>query len=212
MKGAIWKREDLPRLIKAVLSRRKPKLLEDKDAAYRHGAVLIPLFWEAGEYKVLFTKRTDTVEAHRGQISFPGGRIDEEDCSLLDTALRETEEEIGLPRHVVTILGRSDDARTLSSNYIVHAFVGLIPYPFPFRLNAGEVKKLVEVPFSLFLDVEEIIPVEYEGKIYQNLAYNYDGEVVWGATARIIRNLVEILLSSLGNSALINEDGCYCGK
>jgi 8-oxo-dGTP pyrophosphatase MutT (NUDIX family) len=199
MKDEILKSEDLPRLIKAVLSRRTPKLMEDKDALYRHGAVLIPLFRDDREYKVLFTKRTDTVEAHRGQISFPGGRIDEEDRSLLDTALRETEEEIGMPREAVTVLGRSDDVRTLSSNYIVHPFVGLIPYPYPFRLNAGEVKRLVEIPFRLFLDTEEIIPVEYDGRIYQNLAYQHDGEVVWGATARIMRNLVEILRGSLNN-------------
>ena len=199
MRGEIWKRKDLPEFIQTVLSRRKPRLIEDRDAVYRHGAVLIPLFRDDEEYKVLFTKRTDTVEAHRGQISFPGGRIDEEDRSLLDTALRETEEEVGIPRHAVTVLGRSDDAQTLSSNYIVHAFVGVIPYPFRFRLNAGEVKRLVEVPFRLFLDAEEIIPVEYDGKIYENLAYKYDGEVIWGATARIMHNLVEILLSSAGS-------------
>ena len=77
--------------------------------------------------------------------------------------------------------------------------MGVIPYPFRFRLNAGEVKRLVEVPFRLFLDAEEIIPVEYDGKIYENLAYKYDGEVIWGATARIMHNLVEILLSSAGS-------------
>jgi len=199
MNEEILKSEDLPGLIKAVLSRRRPKFMEDGDALYRHGAVLIPLFRDDGEYKVLFTKRTDTLEAHRGQISFPGGRIDEEDRSLLDTALRETEEEIGMPREAVTVLGRSDDVRTLSSNYIVHAFVGLIPYPYPFRLNEGEVKRLVEIPFRLFLHTEEIIPVEYDGRIYQNVAYQYDGEVVWGATARIMRNLVEILRESLNS-------------
>lgn len=197
MNDEILKSEDLPLRIEAVLSRRTPKLLEDKDGLYRHGAVLIPLLREGGEYKVLFTKRTDTVEAHRGQISFPGGRIDEEDRTLLDTALRETEEEIGLPRETVKVLGRADDASTLSSNYIVHPFVGLIPYPYAFRLNAGEVKQLVIVPLSLFFGAEEILPVEYEGKIYQNLAYRCEGEVVWGATARIMRNLVEILRGSL---------------
>lgn len=199
MKDEILKSEALPGLIKAALSRRTPKLLEDKDGLYRHGAVLIPLFRGDGECKVLFTKRTDTVESHRGQISFPGGRIEEEDRSLLDTALRETEEEIGLSRQTVGVLGRIDDVRTLSSNYIVHPFVGLIPYPYPFRLNGGEVKRLVEIPFTLFLHTEEIIPVEYDGRIYQNLAYRYDGEVVWGATARIMRNLVEILRGSLNS-------------
>lgn len=203
MRNEVWKREDLPLWIKSVLARRTPRLIEDEDAAYRHGAVLVPFFGDGGEYKVLFTKRSDTVEAHKGQMSFPGGRIDEQDHSLLDTALRETEEEIGLSRQAVTVLGRSDDARTLSSNYIVHPFVGLIPHPYPFHLNAGEVRKLIEVPFELFFDTEEIIPVEYESRIYRNLAYRYDGEVIWGATARIMHNLVEILLSSLGSGGLL---------
>jgi 8-oxo-dGTP pyrophosphatase MutT (NUDIX family) len=196
MKNEMLKREDLPLHVKAVLSCRRPKLVEDNKSLYKHGAVLIPLFRDGTEYRVLFTKRTDTVEVHRGQISFPGGRIDEEDRSLLDTALRETEEEIGLPRQAVAVLGRIDDTRTVSSNYIVHPFVGLIPYPYPFRLNAGEVKKLVEVPFSIFFGEKEDIPVEYEGEVYRNLAYSYGGEVIWGATARIMRNFVEILISS----------------
>ena len=75
--------------------------------------------------------------------------------------------------------------------------MGLIPHPYPFHLNAGEVRKLIEVPFERFFDAEEIIPVEYEGRIYQNLAYRYDGEVIWGATARIMQNLVQILRESL---------------
>lgn len=197
MKIQLSKTEDLPRLIKEVLSNRTPKLLEDQDALQKHGAVLIPLFKEGGEYKVLFTKRTDTVETHRGQISFPGGRIDAGDRTLLDTALRETEEEIGLARDAVTVLGRADDAGTLSSNYIVHPFVGLIPYPYPFRLSSEEVKQLIKAPLSLFFDMEAILDVEYEGKIYRNLAYTCDGEVIWGATARIMRNLVEILREAL---------------
>jgi len=196
MKDDFLERDDLPLRIKAVLSDRTPQVLENRDFVYRHGAVLIPLFRDGREYRVLFTKRTDTVEAHKGQISFPGGRIEKTDLSLLDTALRETEEEIGLSRQAVTVLGRSDDAYTLSSNYIVHPFVGLIPYPYPFRLNAGEVKKLVEVPLELFFRTGEVMAVEYEGKIFQNLAYAYEGEVVWGATARIMRSLVEILKES----------------
>ena len=93
----------------------------------------------------------------------------------------------------MTVLGRIDDARTLSSNYIIHSFVGKIPFPYSFRTNSGEVEKVVTVPLKLFFGEEEILPVEYEGKIYENLAYRFDGEVIWGATARIMRNLVEIL-------------------
>ena len=186
-------RDDLPLRIRALLSRRKPGLIEDRGAVYRHGAVLIPLFRDREEYKILFTKRTDTLEAHKGQMSFPGGRSDEEDRSLLDTALRESEEEVGLLRQDVTVLGRIDDARTLSSDYIIHSFVGQIPYPYLFLLNEGEVEKVIEVPLRLFFAGGEILPVEYEGRSYRNLAYTFDGEVIWGATARIMRNFVEIL-------------------
>jgi 8-oxo-dGTP pyrophosphatase MutT (NUDIX family) len=192
----ILQEEDLALCIRRVLSCRTPKLIEDKQARHRHAAVLIPLFRDKGEYRILLTKRTDTVESHKGQISFPGGRVDEEDASLLDTALRETQEEIGLPRQSVEVLGRMDDARTMASDYIVHPFVGVIPYPYAFALSAQEVKKLIRVPFSLFLAPEKSIPVEYGGRTYQSPAYTYDGEVIWGATARIMRNLVEILLSS----------------
>jgi len=196
MKDGMLDSDDLPVRIKEILSGRAPKGIENKEALYRHGVVLIPLFRDRGEYKVLFTKRTHTVEVHKGQMSFPGGRIDEDDRSLLDTALRESEEEIGLPRQAVSVLGRIDDARTLSSNYIIHSFVGKIPYPYPFRPNSGEVEKVIAVPLRLFFGGEEILPVEYEGRIYRNLAYTFDGEVIWGATARIMKNFVEILLAS----------------
>ena len=186
-------RDDLPRRIRELLRAREPAVIENRGGPYRHGVVLIPLFRDRGEYKVLFTKRTDTVEVHKGQMSFPGGRIDDGDRSLLETALRESEEEIGLMREAVTVLGRIDDAYTLASNYIIHSFVGLIPYPYPFRPNAGEVEKVIEVPLKLFFEKEEILPVEYEGRVYQNLAYAFDGEVIWGATARIMKNFVEIL-------------------
>jgi 8-oxo-dGTP pyrophosphatase MutT (NUDIX family) len=118
MMNEMLDRDDLFLRIQNLLSRRTPRLIEDREALQKHGAVLIPLFRDRGEYKILFTKRTDTVEVHKGQMSFPGGRIDEGDRSLLDTALRESEEEIGLLRQAVTVLGRIDDARTLSSNYI----------------------------------------------------------------------------------------------
>ncbi|MBN2033711.1 MAG: CoA pyrophosphatase [Deltaproteobacteria bacterium] len=193
MRDEILDHEDLPSHILELLRRRKPTLIEDREALYRHGAVLIPLFMEGEEYKILFTKRSDTLEDHRGQMSFPGGRIDEKDCSFLDAALRESEEEIGLARRNVTVLGRLDDVRTLSSNYVIHSFVGRIPHPYEFRANSAEVERIIPVPLRLFFGKEEILPVEYEGMIYRNLSYTFSGEIIWGATARIMRNFVGIL-------------------
>lgn len=192
--------KELPWVIRDLLNRRTPKPVVGQGSLLRKAAVLVPLFKAQSEYKVLFTKRTDTVEAHKGQISFPGGRIEEEDGSPLETALREADEEIGLSRKDVTVLGQMDDARTVSSNYIVYPFVGLIPYPYAFKASVQEVKELLEVPFQVFLSNNscgETCPVVYEGATYRTLAYRYKGEVIWGATARIMQNLVEILSGSL---------------
>jgi len=139
------------------------------------------------------------VEAHKGQISFPGGRVDKRDGSLMETALREANEEIGLRRKDVEILGRTDDMRTMSSNYIVHPFAGFIPYPYDFRINSNEVEALLTVPLEIFLDRGSTMPVEYQGATYQGFTYTYGGAVIWGATARIMQNLVDILLSLVGS-------------
>jgi 8-oxo-dGTP pyrophosphatase MutT (NUDIX family) len=192
--------EELPWIIRDLLNRRAPKPIEEQGFSLKRAAVLIPLFKAASEYRILFTKRTDSVEAHKGQISFPGGRIEEEDGSPLETALREADEEIGLSRKDVTVLGQMDDARTLSSNYIVYPFVGLIPYPYEFKTSAMEVKELLDVPFEVFLSGDsagENTPVVYEGATYQSLAYRYEGEVIWGATARIMQNLVNLVKRKL---------------
>ena len=188
--------KELPWIIRDLLNSRVPKPIQEQGASLRRAAVLIPLFKAASEYRILFTKRTEGVEAHKGQISFPGGRIEEEDGSPLETALREADEEIGLSRKDVTVLGRMDDARTLSSNYIVHPFVGLIPFPYEFKTSVREVKELLDVPFQVFLSAnsaDENTPVVYEGATYRGLAYRYKGEVIWGATARIMQNLVELV-------------------
>ena len=188
--------KELPWIIRDLLNARSPRPIEEQGSMLRHAAVLIPLFKAESEYRVLFTKRTDSVEAHKGQISFPGGRIEEEDGSPLETALREADEEIGLSRKDVTVLGQMDDARTVSSNYVVHPFVGLIPYPYDFKTSVQEVKDILEVPFLVFLSGDssgESYPVVYEGVTYQSLAYRYKGEVIWGATARIMQNLVDLV-------------------
>lgn len=191
---------DLPWIIRDLLNSRPRKAIEEHGASLRRAAVLIPLFKTASEYRILFTKRTDTVDEHKGQISFPGGKIEDEDASPLETALREADEEIGLSRKDVTVLGQMDDARTLSSNYIVHPFVGLIPYPYDFKTSVQEVRELIEVPFQVFLSGDSAggnTPVVYEGVTYQSLAYYHRGEVIWGATARIMRNLVDLVKGKL---------------
>jgi 8-oxo-dGTP pyrophosphatase MutT (NUDIX family) len=121
------------------------------DSEHTPSAVVLPLFYKNGEHWVLFIKRTVTVEHHKGQISFPGGRREPEDHSLLDTALRELNEEIGVPSTAVEILGELDDSITLTSNYIISTFVGVIPYPYKYILDPKEIAYLIEIPISALL-------------------------------------------------------------
>ena len=196
----IQDKENLPNLIREVLSVREPKRIHDGQSSYRHAGVLIPILEDNGTHKILFTKRTDRVEHHKGQISFPGGSVDEEDSSSLETALRESEEEIGLSREDVEVLGRIDDTLTLASDFIVHPFVGLVPYPYDFIINEREVERLIIVPIDVFQNENSrnnIYTVEFEGETYHTQAYEYNGDVIWGATARMIENFMGIIARKL---------------
>jgi len=161
----------------------------------RPAAVLVPLFKDNGAWRVLFTKRTESVEHHKGQISFPGGSPDPEDIDLCATALRETEEEIGLAREAVSILGAMDPIKTIT-NYLVHSFVGVIPYPYPFRLNDNEVERLITPSLEVLIQ-EASSQQPQQGGL--NLTFNRQGEVIWGATARILYRLLD--------AAFLNDKG-----
>lgn len=190
--------DGLPDMIRRALAGRVHRAIDDPNR--RRAAVLIPILEDGGEHKVLFTKRTNRVDAHKGQISFPGGRVDREDPSAEAAALREAEEEIGLDRREVEILGRLDDAVTLVSDFIVHPFVGLIPYPYPFRISPEEVERILLAPFSLFFprgEAGRVTPIRWDGGVVESLSYPFEGEVIWGATARIMRSFVEILGTSV---------------
>jgi 8-oxo-dGTP pyrophosphatase MutT (NUDIX family) len=164
------------------------------DANLMPAAVLIPLFVREGEYNLLFTRRTETVEHHKGQISFPGGRRDPEDPDLLATALREAEEEMGIRRKDVRIVGELDDICTVT-NFCVTPFVGLIPYPYPFQVNLHEIEEVLEIPLAVLLNKahfrEEIR--ERSGQSYPAFFYQYKHHAIWGATARILKQLLDLL-------------------
>jgi len=187
----------LPEVISGVLDGRKPKVLDRLGAAgYRHAGVLLPLLEEEGVCKVLFTERTHRVEHHKGQISFPGGGVEERDASLEHTVLRETYEEIGLSHRHIEILGRIDDALTLASNFVIHPFVGWVVSLDGLTINPAEVKQVIKAPLTLFCanrSETRRYPVEYEGIIYETSVFEYGNHVIWGATARMMENFVEIL-------------------
>ena len=181
-------------LIKERLKSEEIKTIGNVDTSYKHAAVLIPFFREDDTLKVLFTKRTLNVEHHKGQISFPGGAVDEQDTSFLDTALRETEEEIGINSSHVSVLGRVDDVIAKASDFIIHPFVGTIPYPYNFKLSQAEVDRIIKVPLRVFDPVNSTAAgnIVDPGNV-KSPVYEYKGEIIWGATARIMANVMRMI-------------------
>ncbi len=178
--------------IRTILSSRKRRVIEHPP--FSHAAVLVPLFKKGGDCHLLFTKRSEQVKYHKGEISFPGGVVDEEDLELINTALREADEEIGLKKSDVQILGILDDIVTITE-FIVTPIVGLFPYPYPFKVSEVEIAELIEVPLSSLLrgqcfSEKEIIRGGQEEVVY---AYQYGKHTIWGATARILRQFLEIV-------------------
>jgi len=153
-------------------------------------AVLIPLFYNQGQYYVLFTERSAEVNFHKGQVCFPGGTQEPSDSSLLQTALREIEEEISLKAKDVEILGELDDSVTLTSNYVISPFVAFIPHPYPFKAEGREIREIFSVPLSFLMDEANFKQDSY--------AYEYDGHIIWGATAGILKQFMDLLKSESG--------------
>ena len=166
-----------------------------QDPRYRRAAVLIPLFKKNGEYHILFTRRTDKVEHHKGQISFPGGRQDKEDKDLLATALREAREEMGIEEKHVRILGELDDICTVSTDFCVSPFVALLPYPYPYKVNRQEIEEVIEAPLSGLLDSRRFRQelFEKDGQAFPVYFYQHQGHTIWGATAKILKQLLDLL-------------------
>jgi 8-oxo-dGTP pyrophosphatase MutT (NUDIX family) len=161
----------------------------------RLAAVLVPLYQHNGDYGVIFTQRSDTVYHHRGQISFPGGGHEVHDVSLQDTALRESAEEIGLQPAHVQVLGQLDDLLTTGSNYLVRPFVGILPYPYPFILDCRETTSIIEVPLA-WLRQHNPPCQEYRhhaGRLVQSFFFDYNGHIIWGATAKITKQFLDLL-------------------
>ena len=158
----------------------------------RRAGVLAPLFVRDGALWVMLTKRTESVEKHRGQIAFPGGGQEEEDASLYATALRETEEEIGVAPSDVRYLGSLSPLTTVT-DYYVEPYVGAIPHPYPFRLQESEIAELVEVPIRALLDPAALETRAFPERPELVLFYHYGERVIWGATARMLKELLDAL-------------------
>lgn len=180
--------------IRSVLKNYQPSKLPD-DGSIR-GAVLVPLFEKENALYLLLTKRTESLSSHKGQISFPGGKKDQLDTTLVSTALRETKEEIGIDSSKIEILGELDQIKTYGSNVLLSPFVGKIDYPFTLKVNQNEVQEIIEIPF------DELISSENWSKKEVQLAgqgdkyiwyFFYKNWIVWGATAKILKRFLTII-------------------
>jgi 8-oxo-dGTP pyrophosphatase MutT (NUDIX family) len=178
--------------LRNILNTRERQTINCPD--YVRAAVIVPLFNKEGSCHILFTKRTEEVKHHKGQISFPGGAFDEEDGDLRKTALRETFEEIGLNEKDVRIIGTLDDIVT-STKFVVTPFVGYFSYPYRFRLSPREIDELIEVPLSFMFDPECFSAREHvEGELREIVfTYQYGKHAIWGATARILKQFLALI-------------------
>lgn len=153
--------------------------------------MLVPLFLAAGEEPhAVFTRRCTGLRRHAGEISFPGGRRDPEDADLSVTALREAEEEIGLAREEVRLLGQLEPTPTWVTNYVIHPFVALIPAGRAWELSPQEVDAVLELPVRVLQKSRTRTRMERRGIEFETDAYVVGEHLIWGATARILENLL----------------------
>jgi 8-oxo-dGTP pyrophosphatase MutT (NUDIX family) len=176
-----------------------PLLLQNKGKP-KPAAVLIPLLREGAAWQILFTRRNDDLPEHSGQVAFPGGRTDAGDTSPEGTALREAWEEIGLQPEDVHILGRLKNYLTIT-NYLVTPIVGIIPWPYALQLEIREVSRTFTIPLDWLMNPnnhEERLRLLPEPNPPVKVIYFklYDGELLWGASARLTLALIRALTQS----------------
>ncbi len=163
----------------------------------RPAAVLLPLFFDQGEWHLLFIRRPTNMEEHSGQVAFPGGRVDAYDASPEVAALREAHEEIGLRAQDVRILGSLKRLLTVT-NYSITPFVGLIPWPYQLNPSPHEVSRVFSIPLNWLADKQHFSiqshHVSFTDEPVQVIVYHeYQGEVLWGASARIVHCFLDAL-------------------
>ena len=161
----------------------------------RVAGVLIPVIERGANLSVLLTQRSAELKHHAGQVSFPGGRMEEHDSDVVETALRETHEEVGIPPQSIAVVGYLPPMPTVTG-YAVTPVVGLVGDDVPLRIDRTEVEYAFEVPLSFLLDSRNELALEreYLGRRIPTVEFHYEGERIWGATAHILIELRKILL------------------
>jgi len=182
-----------------IIGRLEPLLLGQDEAAAMdapgstEAAVLIPVYEQAGDLTAVFTKRRDDLRRHAGEISFPGGRQDFADEDLRITALRESEEEIGLPRDAVNLVGALPPVGTFVTGYKVFPFVGVIEPGHEWTPEPREVDEVLELSLRALVEGYEMQRLLRKGLPIKTPTYTVGRHFVWGATARIVEHLLERL-------------------
>jgi 8-oxo-dGTP pyrophosphatase MutT (NUDIX family) len=181
--------------VREALAKRTPQAPSTEGVA---AAVLIMLFEKDGEPWVVFTKRSDSVRHHKGEISFPGGVRDPEDASLADTAVREAVEELGIDPADVEILGELDDLPTFVSGFVISPFVALVPEKEVYDHSPDEIAEVIRVPLAHLAEIQREATWERDGYEFTTQVFDVDGNVIWGATGRILSNFLSWVGPALG--------------
>ncbi|OEU62505.1 MAG: coenzyme A pyrophosphatase [Desulfuromonadales bacterium C00003094] len=179
-----------PAAVQAALARHACRSIDP--GVLRPAAVLLTFYPKDGSDTLLFTRRTEHLPDHAGEISFPGGRWQEGDADLTATALRETEEEMGVAPQDVTVLGQLDDFVSVYG-YHVTPFVGTLPTAYPFRVDPREIAEVIEVPLEKLCDpkIYHTESWEHKGRLHPVGFFSIGQHPIWGLTAAVLRQFLQ---------------------
>lgn len=181
--------------LRDILARRPA--IEIDAPQHRRACVLIPLIRKNGGWAILFTRRAEDLAAHAGQIAFPGGAVEEGE-TLEQAAVREAEEEVGIPAKAVELIGRLDDIIT-HSGFLVAPFAGVIHEPLEYVMQESEVVEIFEVPVEALLDVRnpEVRWVPFRAKQYPAYFYHHGPYEIWGLTGRMLKAFLDLVWQAI---------------
>lgn len=173
----------------------KVRVQLDAPSDWIRAAVFLPLFRRDNQWNILFTRRTERVGTHKGQISFPGGKAEYRDDDLVETATRETEEEIGVPASAIEVLGVLNDTKSHSFHYVVTPYVGTFAGAVVFHPNPHEIAEIIMVPLEALRDptIHRVEWWEHQNHEYPIHFYEWNGYTIWGITGNILTDFLDTL-------------------
>lgn len=177
-----------------VLLAKRPAIEIGDAPQLRRACVLVPLVRDGAGWSLLFSRRSEQLQAHSGQIAFPGGAVEKGEA-LADAAVREAQEEVGIAPERVELIGRLDDVVTANTGFLVAPFVGVIEQRIEYVLQPDEVDEVFEVPVDALLTtaLPAVRYVAYRGKSYPAYYYPYQGHQIWGLTGRMVKALMDLI-------------------